>query len=541
MVRRPHVEPPAVTPQLPVKLPVINPPIQPPVNKPPVIDPPVCKPPGPVKPPVIDPPVQPPIKPPVIDPPVCKPPVKPPIVDGGNKVEKIEPNKSSNSDLSVILNGVELKTKGYKRDREEMVALREVFEALGATVNAVSVKDNSGNITQTEVTITGEGGRTAGFTVYRNSTTFAGWVSSDGENKETVSLTAENKGGKIFVSSDFINHLYAVKIKSKDSKVTIESKVEVIVNGDEKSVKPIVRDHNGTQRAFAPVSKILKAVGAEIKSVEYDTVTAVKGDTRIRVFLSASELDITRNGKTTTYKTLIKNIDKTDMIDVASLLPYLPDTTYEWDKVTGKMEIDTEEFRDWEQRAGEFLFEALEIGFDFLFGDIVTAFNPKADPVDRFWAFLSFTPIGKVGKFADLLQIIKKYSPVDWKKFDNLKGDIRDLKTVDEKVVVHDLLSAGRQVEVLPSTSNPGGHPDLKVDGVLTEIKTLNGSSQNTAVTRIQKGFEQGALAVILDGRKVKLSAKDAQTILNRAAGSYPDKKLPGKVEIWTDEGIITQ
>ena len=65
------------------------------------------------------------------------------------------------------------------------------------------------------------------------------------------------------------------------------------------------------------------------------------------------------------------------------------------------------------------------------------------------------------------------------------------------------------------------------VDGVKTELKTLNGSSLNTPVTRIQDGFEQGAQTVIIDGRKTGLTLEQADTVINRALGKYGGT-LPG-------------
>jgi len=81
--------------------------------------------------------------------------------------------------------------------------------------------------------------------------------------------------------------------------------------------------------------------------------------------------------------------------------------------------------------------------------------------------------------------------------------------------------------------------PDFIINGVKTELKTLNGTSLNTPVTRITDAFKQGADAVIIDARNVGITAEQANQILNRAAGTYQNKVLPGQVEIWTVDGII--
>ena len=81
--------------------------------------------------------------------------------------------------------------------------------------------------------------------------------------------------------------------------------------------------------------------------------------------------------------------------------------------------------------------------------------------------------------------------------------------------------------------------PDFIVNGVKTELKTLFGTSLNTPVTRITDGFKQGAEVVIIDARNVGITAQQANQILDRAAGTYQNKQFPGKVEIWTVDGII--
>lgn len=118
-------------------------------------------------------------------------------------------------------------------------------------------------------------------------------------------------------------------------------------------------------------------------------------------------------------------------------------------------------------------------------------------------------------------------------------GDLHSL-TPAEKKVVHDLLGQGKTVERIPESTIPNEKtPDFKVDGVKTELKSLENSNINTGITRIKKGFKQGAEVVIIDGRQAGLSKEQAQQIINRTKGTYTDKRLPGKVEIWTNDGVI--
>ncbi|WP_138494513.1 RHS repeat-associated core domain-containing protein [Paenibacillus pinistramenti] len=122
-----------------------------------------------------------------------------------------------------------------------------------------------------------------------------------------------------------------------------------------------------------------------------------------------------------------------------------------------------------------------------------------------------------------------------------LTGSLNGLKSY-EKTVIDDLLNQGKNVEVLQTSNQQGVKtPDLKVNGVLTELKTLTGTSLNTGVTRIQEAFKQGAAQVIIDARSTNLSLSDAQSILSRAAGTYANKVLPGSVEIWINGSIVTQ
>ncbi len=113
--------------------------------------------------------------------------------------------------------------------------------------------------------------------------------------------------------------------------------------------------------------------------------------------------------------------------------------------------------------------------------------------------------------------------------------------TKAEKKVVNDLIKSGKNVEVIPKDPKAiEKRPDFKVDGIKTELKTLENPNINTGITRIQKGLKQGAETVIIDARVSGLTTEQAKQIIKRASGTYSNKTIPGKVEIWTNEGTIT-
>ncbi|OPX44211.1 hypothetical protein CLHUN_17650 [Ruminiclostridium hungatei] len=110
-----------------------------------------------------------------------------------------------------------------------------------------------------------------------------------------------------------------------------------------------------------------------------------------------------------------------------------------------------------------------------------------------------------------------------------------------EVTMIDDLVAKGNTVEVVPRSNVQGVKTyDLKVNGVATELKTLANPNTGTGAKRIYEGFQQGADTVIIDGRQAGLTSQQAQEVLSRAAGKYTNKQIPGNVQIWTNDGIIT-
>jgi hypothetical protein len=123
------------------------------------------------------------------------------------------------------------------------------------------------------------------------------------------------------------------------------------------------------------------------------------------------------------------------------------------------------------------------------------------------------------------------------KFIDNTKDKI----SKDEKRVVDDLVGQGKTVERIPrDPQSIDKSSDFKIDGVITELKTLENANTNTGMKRIQKGFSQGAETVIIDARGSGLTSSQAGEMINRVKGKYPNGQIPGKVEIWIDGQVIT-
>jgi len=206
-----------------------------------------------------------------------------------------------------------------------------------------------------------------------------------------------------------------------------------------------------------------------------------------------------------------------------------------------------------------------EVADFLLLDDIRTLADPNASWGDKAWALAGFIPIGKFIKGGKIIaktgeevleesnKIIKSVKKEKGNNYSNyfdknsatkgmgkITGSLNGL-TDAEKKVVGDLTASGKNVEIIPKDPNAiNKTPDFRVDGVKTELKTLQNPNTNTGMKRIQEGFGQGAETVIIDARGSGLTSSQAKEIINRASGKFENKQLPGKVEIWTDEGNMT-
>ena len=131
-------------------------------------------------------------------------------------------------------------------------------------------------------------------------------------------------------------------------------------------------------------------------------------------------------------------------------------------------------------------------------------------------------------------------SKLEWQEKRGTLTGKPDKLTADERKMIEDLLSSGKTLQIIPKSNvDHVKTPDFLINGVKTELKTLNGSSHNTPIKRIQEGFKQHASTVIIDARKTNLSIDDLVEVISRARGIY-NGQLPGEVQFWTNESIYT-
>ena len=179
---------------------------------------------------------------------------------------------------------------------------------------------------------------------------------------------------------------------------------------------------------------------------------------------------------------------------------------------------------------------AVSINFSLAYGCYIDGQNAAAagqwDIAICSWFFALFYLIAGFTTIS-----LQNYSLPTEKREGSVIGDTSKL-TPDERKVVDDLVSQGKRVEIIPRSDN-SKTPDFYVDGIKTELKTLNGNSMNTLVKRIGEGFNQGASVVIIDARKTGITISDAEQIIARALGKYKNHQFPGVVEIWTNEGKL--
>jgi RHS repeat-associated protein len=107
--------------------------------------------------------------------------------------------------------------------------------------------------------------------------------------------------------------------------------------------------------------------------------------------------------------------------------------------------------------------------------------------------------------------------------------------TPREASMMKELREAGYEVEQLPQV--PGqSNADFLVNGVKTELKTLEGEGPTTLKNAIQRGAKQGD-QILIDARGTNLTPAQAANQIARAQGNVGG--LSGRVTVLTKEGVV--
>jgi hypothetical protein len=128
------------------------------------------------------------------------------------------------------------------------------------------------------------------------------------------------------------------------------------------------------------------------------------------------------------------------------------------------------------------------------------------------------------------------FGPV--KKLGKIIGTLAGL-TQKERAFVQELIAAGKTVQIVPRGA--GETADFIINGVLTELKTINSLGKNTVKNAIQKAASQApglGDQILIDARQVALTPEQAIKEILRAEGNVGS--LKGKVTIVTQSGAVT-
>jgi len=109
--------------------------------------------------------------------------------------------------------------------------------------------------------------------------------------------------------------------------------------------------------------------------------------------------------------------------------------------------------------------------------------------------------------------------------------------SAEELQVFNELREAGVDIQRLPVSGLPGvKSADFLINGVPTELKTLEAAGPNTLKNAIEKASAQGE-QVLIDARKVDISASSALSQAQRAQGNIGG--LVGRITVLTKQGPV--
>lgn len=115
-----------------------------------------------------------------------------------------------------------------------------------------------------------------------------------------------------------------------------------------------------------------------------------------------------------------------------------------------------------------------------------------------------------------------------------LIGSLNGL-TQAERSTVQELLAQGKTVQIIPRAA--GKTADFIIDGVITELKTLQGVGPNTVKNAIETASRQGN-HILIDARNISLTSAEAAQQIHRAQGNIGG--LQGRVTVLTRDGTVT-
>ena len=118
--------------------------------------------------------------------------------------------------------------------------------------------------------------------------------------------------------------------------------------------------------------------------------------------------------------------------------------------------------------------------------------------------------------------------------------------TVSATIDLSGLTPAERQIfaeltaqgdTVTPIARGVGKTADFLVNGVKTELKTLNSAGPNTLKNAIQSAAAQSDENILIDARNVNINSADVVSQIQRAQGNVGN--LTGRVTVLTQDGVV--
>ena len=90
---------------------------------------------------------------------------------------------------------------------------------------------------------------------------------------------------------------------------------------------------------------------------------------------------------------------------------------------------------------------------------------------------------------------------------------------------------------VVPIARGAGKTADFLVNGVETELKTLDSAGTNTLKNAIQSAAKQTNQNILIDARNVGINSSDVVSQIQRAQGNVGN--LSGRVTVLTQDGVV--